>query len=256
MTTNVPGLSHGAAEQLARVVDSSSAVALYGSVARGDAGPGSDVDVVVIAERSVEQRDDGELAVTSYEEGHLSSLADAGSLFVLHLKTEARILKDDTHAFERVFGAWRAPSFERTREGMRAAASILDVTDEVRRMRSRQLAATALFVLRSVLYLRCLELGRPTFAMHTVARVLDDEAVVGFLDRARAGSVTQGDLIEQSRAFLGQYLGEPICNPCGTLEALAVSCHRSYPLAADLAVRVANGAPPLHYASAPALWWR
>ncbi len=257
MTTNVQGASRTrtATEELARLVESYPAVALYGSVARGDSGPGSDVDVVVIAQRASEQDDETGLAVTAYEEAHLVSLAGAGSLFVLHLKLEARVLKDPAGSFARVFDAWRMPSIDRTLAGMRAAASVLDVTDELRRLRSRELRAVALFVLRSTVYLRCLERGQPTFALRGVARVLGAEAVVGFLERARAGTMADEDVIEQARRFLRAYLGEPVVNPFGTLEALAVSCHHSFPLASDLAVRVAMGKAPLHYASAPALWW-
>jgi hypothetical protein len=34
-----------------------------------------------------------------------------------------------------------------------------------------------------------------------------------------------------------------------------VSCHRAFPLASDLARRLATRQGPVHYATAPASWW-
>lgn len=241
--------------ELGALVDAHHCVAIYGSVARGDAGPSSDLDVLVIADRTFDQIEHPCVSVTLYEEQHLQALARCGSLFVLHLKQEARVLKDSRDAFVRVIDAWRPPDLERTLAGMRAAASALDMPVERARANEVELTRAAIFVLRSVLYLRCLERGRPVFGARDVADVLGDEDVRWFLDRVRARADGATPLLGPARRLLARYLGEPLVNPFGTLEALAVSCHRAFPLASALARRLAAGQRPVHYTSMPASWW-
>jgi hypothetical protein len=86
------GLPHPVGQAVTRVAASRPSVVLYGSVARGDARPDSDVDVAVIDDCAVEQQQLGPVSVTTYQEEHLTELARTGSLFVLHLKNEGRIV--------------------------------------------------------------------------------------------------------------------------------------------------------------------
>jgi hypothetical protein len=82
-----------------------------------------------------------------------------------------------------------------------------------------------------------------------VAEVLQDGRIVTALRRdiptvPRLGILTN---------LLRDYLGELPKNPFGTLEALAVSYYRCYPMASELALRVL-GADKIEYASAPFEW--
>jgi hypothetical protein len=239
---------------LAELIETYDCVAIYGSVARGDMGPSSDVDVLVISDRAIEQTECGRVSVTFYQEDHLRTLAHSGSLFVLHLKREARVMKDARGALARTFEAWRPPDVERTLAGMRAAAAVLDVRADLEHDHTAELLRVAIFVVRSVLYLRCFQRGRPAFGGREVADVLGDEQIRCFLDRVRARNEST-ELLITARSLLTRYLGEPLENPFGTLEALAVSCHRAFPLASELARRVATRQAQIHYATAPASWW-
>lgn len=247
-------LHGGSWPPLSGVRDRYRTVLIYGSVARGDALPTSDVDVLAVGERSCE-RQEGRLSLTVYEEQQLIELARAGSLFVLHLKDEAIVLRDDRGGFERIVHAWRPPNLERTIAGMRAAAAVLDVPSSLENTLRQALAAAAVFVLRSVAYLRCYERGAPAFAAARVAAVLGDSDLGAFLSRLREPRRDPVEVLRTARSLIERHLGGPPINPFGSLEALAVSCHRQFPLASTLALRVATGRRPLHYTVGPATWW-
>jgi len=235
-----------------RLVEAHGAVAVYGSVARGDSTAASDVDVVVIGDHAVEQEHRGRVAVTIYEEAHLLALAGSGSLFVLHLKEEAVVLRDDADAFARLFRAWTPPDFEKTRAGMRAAAAVLGTASAA--VDENALAAAAIFIVRSELYLSCVERGRPLFALTEAGAFLGARDVVSFVEEARSGALSARAVVSRGREILRERLGPPIESPLTSLEAFAVSVRRAFPLASDLAMRMLVRGEPLHYASAPAAW--
>lgn len=254
MTTKTADIPADARAEVDQLLRTHRTLALYGSVARGDAKPTSDVDVATIGERAVEQAHLGRIAVTGYEEAHLVELARAGSLFVLHLREEAIVLRDDEGAFDRVFRAWTPPDFERTRAGMRAAAAAVFGAANGATTNLDAVVAAAIFIVRSELYLSCLERGQPLFALDGVAELLGAAEEVRFVEEARARVLSPPVAVFRAREILRRRLGDPVDNPLRTLEALAVSARRAFPLASDLAVRMLVGGEPLHYATAPAAW--
>jgi len=82
------------------VLESFSSVALFGSKARGDSDLFSDRDLLVISESAPCQKALNELhaqgfSPAAYSWGTLNLLSIHGSLFLLHIKLESKILKDD-----------------------------------------------------------------------------------------------------------------------------------------------------------------
>jgi len=225
-----------------------SEVMLYGSMARGDATPHSDIDVLALGPVPKSFCRDN-LSVTVYEPKQLRRMAEAGSLFVLHLQLEGHLLRDSNGILKDILDAWQPPDIARMRRGIVAACAILDSSEVQDDSRLESLTNVVIFLLRTSLYLRCFELGRPCFGTVPVAEVLQDERIVTAL---RRGTPTVPHLRVLTR-LLRDHVGELPKNPFGTLEALAVSYYRRFPMASELALRVL-GADRIEYASVPFEW--
>jgi predicted nucleotidyltransferase len=223
------------------------AAMLYGSVARGDDREGSDIDVLALTRRPFPPRQQGRLSITSYTPVQLVSLARAGSLFVLHLRMEGRILHDPEAALARVLDTYRPPaSYAPLHDALRKASAILDTTDEAFARNPEGYCRVALFLLRTEVYARCAERGTPAFAMDMAARRIEDPTIAAAFS-GRAARMSDHGFFREVRALVSRYLDTPIHNPHGTLEALAVSTSERAPLASVLAMRVLSGKVEIEY---------
>lgn len=66
--------------------------ALYGSVARGDGDPCSDVDLLIVGEHRAQLPLSSRMSVVRYTWAEFSEMASYGSLFLRHLRAEGRVL--------------------------------------------------------------------------------------------------------------------------------------------------------------------
>lgn len=217
-------------------------VILYGSHARRDQHARSDIDVLqIVGHRRCSYRR-GRLSVTTATEESLRSLARAGSIFVLHLRTEGVVLRDDASAFERVVLAYRAPdSYGPLRESLRLAAGLLDVDEAGFVKNPRGFTQLAVYLLRTALYLRCAEEGRPLFSMARVAERFADRRILDIF-RDRLDHACDVIFFQRVRSLLEEQLGARAVNHFGSIEALAVQAYDKSPLASALAVRLLSGA--------------
>jgi hypothetical protein len=71
-----------------------SGLLIYGSRARGDAVPGSDLDLLAVVERPRPSTYSGNVSVSYYTISQIES--GRGTLFGVHLKRDAKILWDET----------------------------------------------------------------------------------------------------------------------------------------------------------------
>jgi predicted nucleotidyltransferase len=85
-----------------------SAIALFGSRARGDHEPGSDTDLLLITSESTPRHvRKGNLSLSLYPYEDLISRAQRGDLFVCHVVKEAKVLYDHDGHFEVLRSSFR-----------------------------------------------------------------------------------------------------------------------------------------------------
>ena len=110
-------------------ITGNTAIALFGSVARGDNDAFSDRDLLIVSENDSVLRDmktryeSFNWSCTAYSWSRLQRAADQGSLFVQHLKQEAVILRDPNERLSHLFALYSPKaSYKSESEG---AASLI-----------------------------------------------------------------------------------------------------------------------------------
>ncbi len=147
------------------------AVWLYGSEARGDASPSSDVDVLLVGEglvpREVSQRYRGRrISVSRYGWEEMRGMAEYGSLFLHHLRTEAKVLYESPDTAGRLRAILNGlPRYQRAQRDVRAfRQSLLDISAELPEPPDLEFElATLAALIRRIGILGSYLLGRPRF---------------------------------------------------------------------------------------------
>ena len=149
-------------------------VCLIGSVARGDDVAGSDIDLLVVAEKKVRRSElisrlpedlrRRELSLICYARSDWIAEAQAGSLFVHHVRLEGQPLFDRDGSLKAGFqaAAARRPNVEAE---LRRQVSRLRLYSDPARLNGQHLFALShLYAIgKAVAIARCVELNEPTF---------------------------------------------------------------------------------------------
>lgn len=179
-----------------------SGVLLFGSVARGDAGPDSDIDLLVIESASRIRKDDSwtipgtSISIHKYSTSALRKLFQRGTLFALHLRHEARIVADPDGELQRLL---RAPvPFDAHNELARVARerAVLYATDfEETTSKGYRVAR---HLLRTAAFAKCASLGEVTFSARRAAQILASPRIEPLLSRPTAGGRFDLDAVRES----------------------------------------------------------
>ena len=230
------------------------AIAVYGSQARGTAKTDSDVDVLQLSNDDPGSYSAGLINVTRYRPRAILSLALRGSLFVLHLKTDAVILLDETRVLTEALARYKPPeSYEPLYLQIRHASAALSEVLDTQKYQPR-LLKLGIYLLRTAVYAKLAELGRPIFDIERACETLGDPILLEALDLRRSEDPLPGSL-KLLREAVARIVGTVPSNPYGSVEALALELSAHSNLAAQLVSQVlATHSEVIDYANlAPSL---
>ncbi len=233
---------------LGAVAGRSLAVILFGSHARGGATADSDVDVLQIVPTATLPYRLGVVTISPYTSKQFVSMAEQGSLFVLHILREGVVLRDDIGFLDTVRRAFRMPaSYEFLRREVSAAARLLDTDEAGYADKWQRLHALVAHLVRSYAYAVLADRGELVFGMREVAARLNDPRLLTIpgLPR-RVGPCLHA--FRDAVAVLAHYLGTTPANPYGSVEALIVNAYGRSVLTVILGLRLLNeSGEPLTY---------
>ena len=196
---------------------------LYGSVARGTADSGSDIDVLELVRGPAGTYELGNANVTQYNVSHLRSLAEQGSLFVLHLRTDGILLSDPTSVLQRTLNAYVQPAaYGHLWRQIEDASVALDPAAADFSAHVSSLARLGIYLLRTSVYLRTIESGEPTFDLGMIKWLKARPDLRNALAMRRR-SVFEPHDVEVLRQQIGRFVGAVKTNPFPSIEALAVA---------------------------------
>lgn len=199
------------------------ALMVYGSVARGTATASSDLDVLELVSSGPTAYRVGRANVTQYLPVHLRQMAEVGSLFVLHLRVDGEIVSDSKGILTRALAAYSQPAnYKPVWRQIELAAVALDAQAADLALHLSALARMGIYLLRTATYVRCIELGQPTFDVHEAAQVVGQPGLVDALQLRRRSSFRRED-IALLREQIATLTGGVNTNPLGSIEAYAVS---------------------------------
>ena len=193
------------------------AVALFGSRARGDAAPNSDVDLLMITtERRVRHATMGNISFYLYPWAKLLRAARVGDLFVCHIVREAKHLHDPGKCFAKLSEAFRfkhsyAPEIEN------AADLGWFIVHKAKELPGQLATKRIAWCVRTILIAKAAERRQPVFSATTLARSSASRHVHRLITQKANTRLTQSDLTLFAQFLNEQGLSDPI--PVGDTES-------------------------------------
>lgn len=157
------------------IVPPFSALLLYGSCARGDQDPSSDIDILQVTPAHSAPYARGKLNITCYTAGQLTTLARSGSLFVRHLVLEAVPLIDPDNILGTLQAEYVEPrSYQAVFKEVVGALPIVAIAENAFNENPCHYSSTAAYLLRTYVYAKAFDLGSGSFSMRHVANMTGD----------------------------------------------------------------------------------
>jgi hypothetical protein len=193
---------------------------VYGSQARGDAVPGSDLDVLALVAASRPSTYSGDVNVSYYTHGQLST--GIGTLFGAHLKRDAKIVWDNHGHLARAVEDMGEVDTGRLLSRAWSMSVLFTSPEWDLPKYLPGLLRQARYLLRSCLYAQAIADGVPCFSVRELAVRHGDPYLAHLLASRQPGEATAADF-EECLSRLRGIIGEFPLSGHGSLEATVVN---------------------------------
>lgn len=155
-------------QQIYKIMNAPS-IAIYGSISRNTADSISDVDILVSSTKPILQQKPG---VSYYTYCELEKIAKSGSLFIQHLKNEARIIHDENYKLRTILYNYK-PKQNYAGDIDRCVSNILEFSTITNDKASTSWILDARYVLiRNLTFLTLANYGIYEFSFHSALNKL------------------------------------------------------------------------------------
>lgn len=214
------GVSRDVLKEFPSLPSDAEALLIYGSRARGDAVPGSDLDLLALVTKPRASTYSGDVNVSYYTREQLST--GIGTLFGTHLRRDAKIVWDEHGRLTRAIAEMGEVDTGRLLSRVLSMSALFTSLDQDLPKYLRGLLRQARYLLRSSLYAQAIASGNPCFSVRELAIRHNDANLAYLLASRRRDEETVTDL-EDCLSRLRRLIGEFPRNKNGSLEATIVN---------------------------------
>ena len=164
---------------LGLVPGTSIAVLLYGSRARHDHTPESDVDVLTLVDHPAGSKSAGGVNMSYYTRDQLRS--SSGTLFGMHLRRDGRVVTDTNSELATILDGLGGPDPHLLMRRVHHFCTLLLVNQDEQYRHLTRLVRLSRYLLRSAIYGRAIKEGQPCFSVRELAVRFEDPELVELL---------------------------------------------------------------------------
>jgi predicted nucleotidyltransferase len=187
---------------------------LFGSRARKDFGPDSDIDLLALTDSSNASRSIGSANISVMTH---SQLRDAtGSVFGYHLRRDGRVLYEEAGELSEILSHLEAPEFEVVAERLRHFGLIFNAPKLDRQKYLLGLTKLARHLCRTALFAESIQQGEPCYSVRDLSIKLQTPSLVSKLSSHQATQEPATlKLLDELNELLASIVGttEPFSDP-------------------------------------------